>query len=55
MMPAEDMKESMFGHQKFPYLSLVSIPVPLAQNGGDTYVDLIFPWEPSHFVGFVMR
>ena len=21
----------------------------------DTYVDLIFPWEPSHFVGFVMR
>ena len=21
----------------------------------DTYVDLIFPWEPSHFVDFVMR
>ena len=21
----------------------------------DTHVDLIFPWEPSHFVGFVMR
>ena len=22
---------------------------------GDTHVDLILPWEPSHFVGFVMR
>ena len=21
----------------------------------DTYVDLILPWEPSRFVGFVMR
>ena len=21
----------------------------------DTHVDLILPWEPSHFVGFVMR
>ena len=29
-MPANDIKKSMFGHRKFPRLSLVSIPVPLA-------------------------
>ena len=30
LIPANDIKDSMFGHRKLPRLSLGSIPVPLA-------------------------
>ena len=39
-MPANYMQESMFGQPKFPRLSLVSIPVPLALEASALTIEL---------------
>ena len=39
-MPANDMKESMFGNRKFPRLSLESIPILLALEANTLTTEL---------------
>ena len=51
VIPANDTNESVFGHRKFPCLSLGSIPVPLAQKACSALTtELPRLWERYHFI-----
>ena len=42
-------------HRNLSYLATHWVHSEDWSDCADTHVDLILPWEPSHFVGFVMR
>ena len=42
-------------HRNLSYLAIHWMQSKDWSDCADTHVDLILPWEPSHFVGFVMR
>ena len=42
-------------HRNLSYLATHWVHIEDLSDCADNHVDLILPWEPSHFVGFVMR